>query len=101
MSLVAGSVTVNPDATYTGTGLALAIMTALATTIDARWPPDGTPGTPSKRTMHDGLAESANALATAIVSHITANAVVTVPVSTNELASGVPSSPTNLTGTIT
>lgn len=122
MSLVAGTITVNPDGTYTGTGLAKAIADARLPVVEAQNAAyraflDTIPDQAGKTTALAWLADDeerhrrelaaikpeAEALAAAIVAYITANATVsvsvTVPVAANALDAGVPTVPRSLSGT--
>lgn len=92
MALVAGSVSVDSSLVRTGTGLALALydaevgeFTGLA--ID----------TAAKKTLLDGLAGRSTRLAGALIAYLTANAEVTVYVSSLDAGlqtSTTPGSPT-------
>lgn len=101
MALVGGSVTVNNDQSYSGSGLALAIFEArrawLIANVFPDWDPNGSPPsdvyTPAtwaatanatRLAMLHGAADFANLLAPPIVDHIKANAEVTVTVSTSD-----------------
>jgi hypothetical protein len=73
MALEAGSCTIAPDKTVSGTGLARAIA-------ENYLPVFGSIGLPTASL--DKLAQFCNGLATAIVDHIVANAEITVTVTT-------------------
>lgn len=83
MALVSGSVTVNPDLTHTGTGLALYIYEAQR---DFYLEPAA-----SAKSLLDGLALRSATLALAIIEYLTGNTVVTVTIPTN--ASGLQRTP--------
>ena len=109
MSLLAGTVTVSGvDASYTGTGLALAIMDAevsdfalLLTSVNMPAASIAAANTLAfKLPRHQRFKAKSEALAAAIVNHLTANAVITVSVAANDLDPGIPSVPRTLTGTI-
>lgn len=95
MSLVAGTVTINPNGTYTGTGLAKTLMDAKVTSWDASPLP-----LPIRLTMYEAYRREAEATASALVAFITANAVVSVAVPANAIDPGIPSAPRTLTGTV-
>ena len=77
--LVAGTITTNADGTYAGTGLAIALMTArwnaYTTEFAARAPPF-TPTTAQKVALNAQLAPECTELAGALVTYLTANAVI-------------------------
>ncbi len=75
MALLAGTVTVNPDLTSTGNGLASEMYGALKTLFFG--PTDGTHA--AQLLALEGLAKMANALAPVIVAHIVTHGVVAVP----------------------
>ena len=88
MSLAAGSVTVNQtDGTFTGSGLAFAILSELAAASAANYAAAGIAEDVVK--AHNREAAQAQALANAIVGYLTANAEVRVVA--NSIDSGVPS----------
>lgn len=113
MGLVAGSasLTANPDGTITagGTGIAAAIAAAWIAN-DPNW---GNPTWVKAQLENQQFGPTwvaevfagyqvpiSNGIAAALVTALTTDAVVTVPVTANELASGVPAAPMNLTGGI-
>jgi hypothetical protein len=83
MALNAGSVTINASGNATGSGLALALhgLLVVGFGVSPAQAPNNVPGAQQQ------IASLANAIAAAVVAHITANAVVTVaagiPVTTN------------------
>jgi hypothetical protein len=85
--MTAGSVSVNPDGTWSGTGYALAYMNVLQPLLLAQMPAD-----PSAAVVHgisSGAAVLANAAAT-LVGYVQANATVTIPA--GALGAGIPAS---------
>jgi hypothetical protein len=114
MALVAGSVTVNPDGTHSGSGLALAMYEAHKAAYEAD--PFGasfvaTLPVADLATTFRIFSLTANAYAAGIVSHLLANAVISTTVSAGGLqktpnpnnadtATAAPAAPVVLTGTI-
>lgn len=94
MSLSAGSVTVNPDATYSGSGMALALMDGEVAAFNALWAGleailATIPGA-NYSAWHlqniQALATKCEAQATALVAYLTANTVVHVGSDTGTIA---------------
>lgn len=109
MSLVAGTITVSGvDASYTGTGLALALVDAevadfalLLTSVNMPAASITAANTLAfKLPRHNRFKAKSEALAAAIIGYLTTNGVITIPVATNQIDSGIPSAPRTLTGTI-
>lgn len=85
--MTAGSVTVNPDGTWTGTGYALVFMDFIQPLLLGQ-----VPASPSAEVVFgisSGAGILANAAATAI-SYIKSNATVTIPA--GSLGGGIPAS---------
>ena len=101
MSLSAGSITVNQTTgAISGSGLSFAMLSALF--ADPGWAAVLATFKPAALVQTaNGWSTICQAFANAVVAQLQSNAVVTVPLATNQLASGVPSAPTNLTGGIT
>ncbi len=74
MALNAGSVTVNADGSYTGTGLAKAIMDAYVPLVTGRYTSAQQPNV--KIGVAQFCGDLANTLSSTVIAHITANAVV-------------------------
>lgn len=109
MSLIAGTITVSGvDASYTGTGLALALMDAevadfalLMTSVNMPAASITAANTLAfKPPRHQRFKAKSEAFAAAIINYLTANGVITVPVAANAIDAGIPSVPRTLTGTI-
>lgn len=110
MSLIAGTITINPNGTYSGTGLAKALIDfkypklvalfAEAVANDSPEIQEQFQGTARALRILPGLKDECEGLATASVSHLVANAVVTVSVPAGAIDPGVPSAPRSLGGTI-
>ena len=95
--MLAGSVVVSSDGTYTGTGMAKALMDAVvASPLVASLPTATEYNKTMKLIALRTYGELVTAFAVGIVAHIQAMATVTV--STNALGTGVPSSPVTLPG---
>jgi hypothetical protein len=93
MAMIAGSVTVNQsNGTWTGTGMAEAIMNVLQPALIAEVPNPSAPGVTVG--ISNGARDLSNSLATAVVTYIQANA--TANAATNSLGSGIPASPVSL-----
>jgi hypothetical protein len=87
MSMQAGSVTVASDASYSGSGLAKALMDAHVATVEAlvatqitasRIPTTATSQAAMKLSIRHTLAAQANAYASALVAYLQANATAHV-----------------------
>lgn len=96
MAMIVGTVTVNSDGTWSGTGMALALMNGIQPWMLAQVP--GPPyGPPVTASLTHGMSVQAAAMALALapmVTYIQSNAVaVAAP---NSLASGVPTGTVNL-----
>lgn len=115
MALTAGSVTVDPvDGSYSGSGFALAIFEALDAFMGDSYANLGQAYSGATRTStRQSLGPFATAFASPIVSHLTANAVVSVTIPTSAGGAGLqrdpassdptlaPSTAKTLTGSIT
>jgi len=79
MALVAGTITTNPDGTYSGTGLAIVLMTArwaAYTTQFAAYDPPLVPTLAQKVAINAQLSSECAELAMALVTYLTANAEI-------------------------
>jgi hypothetical protein len=91
--MISGSVTVNPDGTWSGSGLALVLMDALQPLLLGQMPAG--PSAEVVLGISNGAAVVANAAAT-IVGYVQANATVTIPA--GSLGAGIPAGNVVLSG---